>query len=96
MPHSQGLFNNPYPDTYFFKIHSNIVSHLRLSLPKDLFPVGVPIKILNALLSSSICAMVVPNHQLSSKTLCEVSEHICFYCVRLLASRQTHKLEDHS
>ena len=41
MAHSQGLSSNPYPrtDTYFFKIHSNIVSHLRLGLPKGLFPV---------------------------------------------------------
>ena len=27
--------------------------------------------------------------------LCDVSEHPCFYSVRLLASRQTPKLEDH-
>ena len=53
MPHSQGLSNNPYPelrinpipciDTYFFKIHSNIL-HVRLGHLKDLFPVGVPVK----------------------------------------------------
>ena len=63
MPHSQGLSNNPYPDpnqpnfrtdTCFFKIHSNIVSHLRLVLPKGLFPVGLPVKILKALLPPSI------------------------------------------
>ena len=28
--------------------------------------------------------------------LCDVSEHPCFYSVRLLASRQTPNLEDHS
>ena len=31
-----------------------------------------------------------------SEALCDVSEHPCFYSVRLLASRQTPKLEDHS
>ena len=50
MPHLQGLTNNPYPqpnqpypciDTYFFKIHSNIVFLSSLGLPKGLFPVGV-------------------------------------------------------
>ena len=30
------------------------------------------------------------------EALCDVSEHPCFYSVRLLASRQTPKLEDHS
>ena len=32
----------------------------------------------------------------SSEALCDVSEHPCFYSVRLLASSQTPKLEDHS
>ena len=32
----------------------------------------------------------------SSEALCDVSEHPCFYSERLLASRQTTKLEDHS
>ena len=31
-------------------------SYLRLGLPKDLFPVGLPVKILKALLISSIVA----------------------------------------
>ena len=31
-----------------------------------------------------------------AEALCNVSEHPCFYSVRLLASRQTPKLEDHS
>jgi hypothetical protein len=44
----------PRIDTYFFMIHSNIVSHLCLGLPKGLFPVSVPAKILKALLPSSI------------------------------------------
>ena len=30
--------------------------YLRLGLPKDLFPVGLPVKILKALLSASILA----------------------------------------
>ena len=41
-------------DNYFFKVHSNIFPHLRLDLPKGLFPVGLPAKILKALLSSSM------------------------------------------
>ena len=41
-------------DTYFFKIHSNIPSRLRLSLPKGFFPVDDPVKMLKALLPSSI------------------------------------------
>ena len=45
---------NPIPrtDTYLFKVHSNIVLHL--GLPKGLFPIGLPVKILKALLPSSI------------------------------------------
>ena len=35
------------------------------------------------------------NHS-SFEALCEISEHTCFYSVRLLTSRQTPKLEDHS
>ena len=48
---------NPIPHigTYLFKVHSNIV-HLRLDFPKGLFPVCLPVKILNALLPSSILA----------------------------------------
>ena len=63
MPHSQGLSINPYSecrinpiprtDAYFFKIHSNIFLP---STPRDLFPVGGPVKILKALLRSSILA----------------------------------------
>ena len=33
---------------------------------------------------------------LGSEALCDVSEHPCFYSVRLLASRQTPMLENHS
>ena len=54
MPHSQRPYNNLYPELnepnspYFFKIHSNIVSHLRLGLPKGLLPSGVLVKIFKA------------------------------------------------
>ena len=48
---------NPIPciNTYFFKIHSNI-NFPCLGLPKGLFPVGLPDKILKTLLPSSILA----------------------------------------
>jgi hypothetical protein len=54
MPHSQGISNNTFMsrinpilriDTYLFKVHSNI------AIPK-----GLPVKILKALLPSSILA----------------------------------------
>ena len=63
MLHSQKLSNNSYPElinpiphiyTYLFKIHSNIVFHICVDLPRGLFPVGLPVKILKALLSSPI------------------------------------------
>ena len=44
----------PRIDTYLFKVYSNIVLHLRISFPKGLFPVGLPVTILKALLHSSI------------------------------------------
>ena len=50
MPHSQGLSNNSYPEPNQFKVHSNI------ALPKGLFPVGLPVIILKAVLPSSILA----------------------------------------
>ena len=46
----------PRINTYFFQIHSNLSSHLRLGLPKGLFPVGVSVNIYKALLPSSILA----------------------------------------
>ena len=62
MPHSQGLSNNPYPEPKqlnFFVIISissgsilMLSSHLRLDLPKGVFPV----KILTVVLPSSITA----------------------------------------
>ena len=65
MPHSQGLLVipilsriNPITliDTYLFKVHSNIVLPSTPRLPKGLIPVGLPVKILKALLPSSILA----------------------------------------
>ena len=59
MLHSQGLSSNPYPKPnqpnssyyiYFFNLHSNMFSHLRLDLPKGLFTAGIPVKILKELL----------------------------------------------
>ena len=53
--HNHSLINLiPHIDTYFFKINSNIIlsSHLRLSLAKNLFPVGLSVKILKSFLSS--------------------------------------------
>ena len=60
MPHSQGLSNNPYPEPnqpnssywYLFKI---------LAFPKGLIPVGVPVKILKAIIPSSVQA-TRPSH----------------------------------
>ena len=66
MPHSQGLSNNPYPEpnqpnsNSLIPISSRSIqilsSHLRLGLPKGFFPVGLPVKIFEALLLSSILA----------------------------------------
>ena len=43
-------------DTYYFKINSNISSNVRLGLPRDFFPAGVPVNILKAFLTPSIQA----------------------------------------
>ena len=64
MLHSQGLSNNSYPEPNqpisLHPISSRSIlilsSHLRLGLPKGLFPVGLPVKILKALLPCSILA----------------------------------------
>ena len=59
---SQGLSNNPYPEPYqqflvliFISLRSILIlsSHLRIGLPKGFFPIGLPVKILKALLLSS-------------------------------------------
>ena len=63
MQHSQESSNNPYPEMN--QPNSSLVpislmsililsSHLRLGLPKGLFPVGLRAKILKVLLPSSI------------------------------------------
>ena len=46
MPNSQGLSNNAYPEP-----------NQRLGLPKGIFPIGVLVKILKALLPPSILAI---------------------------------------
>ena len=46
----------PCKGTYFLRYILILSSHLRLSLPKGLIPVGLPVKILKALLPSSILA----------------------------------------
>ena len=66
MPHSQGLSNNSYSeqnkpnspriDTYLFKVHSDIVFPSTPRPPQRSFPLGLPVKILKALLPSSIVA----------------------------------------
>ena len=59
MPHSLGPSNNPYPDpNQPISLRSILIlcSHLRLSLPRGLFPADVPVKFLKALLPYSILA----------------------------------------
>ena len=66
MAHSQGLSNNAYPEQNQpsfselipISLRSILIlsSHLRLDLTKGIFPVGVPVKILKALLPFSILA----------------------------------------
>ena len=52
---------NPRTDTYLFKVHSNIVLPPTPRPPKGLLPLGLPVKILKALLDSSILA-ICPAH----------------------------------
>ena len=59
MPHSQGLFNNPYPELNQLSssyCHLSLRSALILSSnpSNGLLPVGLPVKILKTLLPSSI------------------------------------------
>ena len=62
MPHSLGLSNNPYPglnlpnSSYWYLFLKSPFSHLRLGLPKSLFSLDLPVKILKSLLPSSILA----------------------------------------
>ena len=48
MPHSQGLSNNTYPELNQPSSRSVLIlsSDLCLGLPKGIFPVGLPVKIL--------------------------------------------------
>ena len=78
MPHSQGLSSNPYPsrinpipriDTYLFKVQSNIALPSTPRPPKGLFPVGLPVKSLKALLPSSILATCPAHLNLLSLTI---------------------------
>ena len=66
----RGLSNNPYPKpnqpipcigTHLLRSILKFSSHLCLGLPKGLFPVDLPFKILKALLPSSILAIVIFN-----------------------------------
>ena len=54
---------NPIPriDTYLFKVHSNIVLPFTPRPLKGLFPVGLSVKTLKALLPSSILAKCPPH-----------------------------------
>ena len=67
MTHSQvipilsQINQTPRINTYFLGIHLILSSHLLLDLPKGIFPAGIfpagaPVKILKALLPSSILA----------------------------------------
>ena len=49
-------------------------SHLHLSLPKDLFPVGLPAKILKALLSSSILTTLLAHLNLLDSIILSILE----------------------
>ena len=71
IPHSQGLSNNPYTEpnqlnsSYRYPISLRYIlifsSHLCLGLPKSLFTVCLPVKILKALLPSSTGYMACPS-----------------------------------
>ena len=56
MPHSQGLSNNLYPEHN--QPNSKISSHLRLGLPKGIFPIGVPVKILKVSTNSILVTLI--------------------------------------
>ena len=58
--HTQGLSINPYPELVLIPISLKSILilsfHIRLGLSKGIFPVGLPVKILKALLPSSVLA----------------------------------------
>ena len=76
MPHLQGLSNNPYPEpnqpNYPSMSILILFSHLRLGLLKGLFPVGLPVTILKALLPSSILTSCNAHLNLCCKPLLKV------------------------
>ena len=61
MTYETRRFNAGIHNLYFLKSILILSSHLRLGLPKGLFPIGVPVKILKALLPSSIL-VILPAH----------------------------------
>ena len=102
MPNSQGFSSNAYPDpnqTQFLvlipiSLRSILVmsSHLRLGLPKGIFPIGLPVKILKAVLPSSILA-TWPAHLnlLDLITLTAVwSRHELWVCFQLIILFEYH------
>ena len=98
MPHSRGLSNNPYPESsqpnsssYFFKIHSNIVHTSTLGLPKGLFPVGVPVKILKALLSFSILT-TWPAHTEHKEVIHQTNQTDCTQAQYLTQKKERKKI----
>ena len=64
IPHSQRASSNPYPEPnqpkflvlipIYLRSILILSSHLRLGIPIGLFPAGLPVKILKAVLPSSI------------------------------------------
>ena len=111
MLHSQGLSNNPYPEPnqtqslVLIPISAVILfSHLCLGLPKDLFPVGLPGRILKALLPPFIMATWPAHLNLLDLITLTIFGEWCvmflnkdgFYSIWLLASCQTSKLEERS
>ena len=61
----------PHTDTYFIKMHP---SHLYLGLPKSLFPVGLPVKILKALSCFILATLPAQFNILQLITLTKICE----------------------
>jgi hypothetical protein len=62
LPSSQKPSTGPYPepDYYFFKIHFNIILHLRLDLPNGLLTFAFPTKNLYAFILSPCVLHALP------------------------------------
>ena len=84
MLHSQGLSNNPYPES---------IVPIHIVLPSTIVIQNYLLSHTKIYLISQISAVDLSS---TYKFICDVSEHPCFYSVRFLASRQTPKLEEHS